>query len=263
MPGEIAKFSVLIFLSAYFSAQQKNVRTLGGLILPVLLVGLICLAIARQPNLSTAMTVAFLAVAIAFLAGLQWRYLILAVVAGAVGIVYLAIFGDGYQQQRILSFLDPFADAQGDGYQVVQSLLALGTGGVKGVGIGRSVQKTLYLPEPQNDFILSIIGEELGFIGILVMLIVFMLLIWRCMTISAQADDRFGMLVAGGTGLLVGIQVVLNVAVATSSMPPTGIAMPFISYGGNALWIFMGAMGIVLNISRKREPKEEEENRLG
>ena len=157
---------------------------------------------------------------------------------------------DGYRLKRLTSFLDPFQDPLGDGYQVIQSLLALGSGGLFGVGLGRSIQKTLYLPEPQNDFIFAIIGEELGYIGCLALIACYMILIWRGTHISLNAPDMFGTLLAAGITIMLALQVVLNIAVVTSSMPPTGITLPFISYGGNALMLFMGSMGILLNISR-------------
>ena len=152
--------------------------------------------------------------------------------------------------KRVMSFLDPFADPLNTGYQVVQSLMALGSGGLFGLGLGKSIQKNLYLPEPQNDFILAIIGEELGFLGIIILMICFMVLIYRGILTAVRAPDRFGMLVASGITIMLGVQVLLNVAVVTSSMPPTGVTLPFISYGGNAMWLFMGSMGILLNISK-------------
>ena len=153
--------------------------------------------------------------------------------------------------KRVTSFLDPFADPRGAGYQVVQSLLALGSGGLFGKGLGRSVQKTLYLPEPQNDFIYAIIGEEIGYIGLLLLLLAYLLLIWRCVHISMNAPDLFGTLLGSGITIMLAVQVIMNVMVVTSMLPPTGIILPFISWGGNALLIFMGAMGIMLNISRQ------------
>ena len=136
------------------------------------------------------------------------------------------------------------------GWQVVQSLLAMGTGGLTGLGLGNSIQKNLYLPEPQNDFILAIIGEELGFVGILSLMIVYMILIWRGCHVAMNAKDYMGMMMAAGITIMIGIQVVINIAVVTSSFPPTGVILPFVSYGGNALMIFMGAMGILINISK-------------
>ena len=147
-------------------------------------------------------------------------------------------------------FWDPFQDALGEGYQVAQSLLALGSGGLFGVGLGKSVQKNLYLPEPQNDFILAIIGEELGFIGIILLLALYCCFLWRGVHVAINAPDQFGLLLASGIVLMVGIQVFLNIAVVTASMPPTGINLPFISYGGNALLMFMFSAGVLMNISR-------------
>jgi cell division protein FtsW len=143
----------------------------------------------------------------------------------------------------------------GSGYQVVQSLYALGSGGLFGVGLGKSIQKNLYLPEAHNDFILSIIGEELGFVGILVLFLSYLLLLWRGIHIAINAKDMYGTLMASGVTMMMGIQLVLNVATVTSVMPPTGITLPFISYGGNAIWMFMIAMGLLINISRYKPPK--------
>ncbi len=186
-----------------------------------------------------------------FVAGLELKWLGFAVIAGGAAGVFLVFSdSDGYRLARAVSFLKPFADPLGDGYQVCQSLLALGSGGLLGVGLGKSIQKNLYLPEPQNDFIIAIIGEELGFVGILILMAAYMVLIWRCIHVCINAPDRFSMLLASGITAMLAIQVILNIAVVTSSMPPTGVILPFVSYGGNALLIFTGAMGIMLNISR-------------
>lgn len=250
MPGELAKPAIIVFASAYFATNMKRAATLRGMLPIIGVAGLMFVLIYLQPNLSTALTVVIIAAGIIFLSGMPWKVVIGAVILGVAGVLVIIIGGGSYQFQRLTSFLDPFSEAQGDGFQVVQSLLALGTGGFTGLGLGKSVQKNLYLPEAQTDFILSVIGEELGFLGILFLLVLFVLLIWRTMYIGMNAADRFGTLVCGGVAVMTGIQVIFNVAVVTSSMPPTGVAMPFISYGGNALWIFMGLYGIVLNISR-------------
>ena len=250
MPGEITKLVIIILCATYFSRDMKRAGNLIGILPIVIYTVVCCLLIVKQPNLSTAITVFLIAVGIAFVAGLQWRYIVLMFLGIGGGTFYLLKINDGYWHDRMASFLDPFADALGDGFQVVQSLLALGTGGLWGKGLGQSIQKNLYLPEPQNDFILAIIGEELGFIGIGVLLLLFVIMVWRIFYISLQSKDNFGMLLGSGVGIMIGVQVILNVAVVTSSMPPTGIALPFISAGGNALWIFMGLIGIVLNISR-------------
>ena len=252
MPGEIAKLAIIIFVAWFLSRDLRRIHDLFRGILPLLmLAGLTGLLIMKQPNMSTAMTIVMIVVAMMFVAGLDWIYVI-----GAVGLVVAAgvylIFADGgYRLQRFTSFLDPFADPLGDGYQVCQGLMALGSGGFLGRGLGKSIQKNLYLPEPQNDFILAIIGEELGYIVFLILMLVYLFLIWRGIQIILGAPDRFGMLLGSGIVMMIGIQVLLNVAVVTSSMPPTGVTLPFISYGGNALWLFMGSMGILLNISRQ------------
>ncbi len=250
MPGEVAKFVIIVLCATYFSRDTKRAGKLLGLLPIVIYTVVVCFLIVKQPNLSTAITVFLIAVGIAFVAGMQWRYVILMFAGIAGGTFYLIEIDKGYWHDRMASFLDPFADALGDGFQVVQSLLALGTGGLWGKGLGQSIQKNLYLPEPQNDFILAIIGEELGFLGIAALLIVFTIMVWRIFYISLQSKDNFGMYLGSGVGIMIAVQVILNVAVVTSSMPPTGIALPFISAGGNALWIFLGLIGIVLNIGR-------------
>lgn len=266
MPGEVAKIGVIIFCAAYLSVSPKRILSFKQGILPmVVLMGVFGGIIMKLPNLSTALTVVGIIAGIMFLAGLQWRWIIGAGILGTTGIGAIIAFGDkiggSHWKKRFISFLDPFADELGDGYQVVQSLLALGSGGLFGKGLGNSIQKNLYLPEPQNDFILAIIGEEIGLIGLLILLAVYVLLIWRCFHVCMNAKDSFGMLLTGGITIMLGLQVILNVAVVTSSMPATGIALPFISYGGNSLWIFMGAMGMVLNVSRQSVTSVSEVNK--
>lgn len=253
MPGELAKFSMIIFTSMYFSKDMRRAKRFNDLVVLAVIMAVVCLLIMKQPNLSTALTVAIITIGITFVAGLPWGYvfaMVIVLFAGLAGVATLGL-GHGYQKNRMTSFLDPFAQAQGDGFQVVQSLLALGTGGLGGVGIGRSVQKTLYLPEPHTDFILAIIGEELGFVGVALLMVVFLLIVWRCFHVCVNSKDKLGMLISAGVGIMIGVQVILNIAIITSSMPPTGVALPFISYGGNSLWIFMYLIGVVLNISRK------------
>lgn len=258
MPGEIAKICVILFVAWFLCRDVKKVNRFGSGVLPLfLLCGILGGLIMLQPNMSTAITVVGIIIAMMFIAGLRLFYFVGMMAAGVTAAVALVFVGGGYRLARAASFMDPFKDSLGDGYQVVQGLLALGSGGLFGVGLGKSVQKNLYLPEPQNDFILAIIGEELGFVAVLILLGVYLFLIARGIKIALNAPDRFGLLVASGITMMIGIQVLLNVAVVTSSMPPTGVTLPFISYGGNALWLFMGSMGILLNISRQT-PKERE-----
>lgn len=252
MPGELAKVGMILFTTGYFSRHPKWSTNFWKGVMPVVAVaGIYGGLIMLQPNMSTAFTVVLIAGGMLLVAGIKWSHVgILAIAAGAAGVGFIFMDSDGYRYNRFMSFLDPFADALGNGWQVVQSLLALGTGGLTGLGLGNSVQKNLYLPFAQNDFILAIIGEELGFIGIFCLIVVYLVLIWRGCHVAMNAGDYTGMMLAAGITMMVGIQVVINIAVVTSCMPPTGIILPFISYGGNALLIFMAAMGILINISK-------------
>lgn len=250
MPGELAKPAVAIFAASFLSKKPNRIKDFKFGVLPLygvmlLVAGLIML----QPNLSTAITVCGIVVFIMIAAGMKGSHLGLTVLLMAVGCIGLIVV-EPYRLKRMTSFLDPFADALGDGFQVVQSLLALGSGGLFGVGIGKSIQKTLYLPEPMNDFIFSIIGEEIGFIGCILLMLIYIVLIWRGIHIALNAKDMFGTLLATGITSMIAIQVILNIAVVTSSMPPTGVSLPFVSWGGNSLAIMMACAGILVNISK-------------
>lgn len=250
MPGEVAKVCAIVFVAWYLSKDGSRIRSLTRGVLPLFaLTGVYFGMIILQPNMSTAITVSGIIVGMMFVAGLNLFYLFAVAGLGGAGAFGL-ILAEPYRLKRLVSFLDPFKDAQNTGYQVVQSLLALGSGGVFGVGLGKSIQKTLYLPEPQNDFIFAIIGEELGYVGCILLIIAYILLIWRGCHIALNAPDLFGTLLASGITIMLAIQVILNIAVVTSSMPPTGVVLPFVSYGGNALLLFLGSMGVLLNISR-------------
>lgn len=252
MPGEVAKICAILFAAKFLSDKPGRIRSFQDGVLPMaILAGAYFGLIMKQPNMSTAITVGAIVVGIMFVAGLNIAYLVGIGGIGCLGVLAL-IFAPGgeYRLKRMTSFLDPFADPLGTGWQVTQSLMALGSGGLFGVGLGKSIQKTLYLPEPQNDFIFAIIGEELGYIGCVILIAVYVVLIWRCAHIALNAPDLFGMLVASGITIMLAVQVMMNIAVVTSSMPPTGIILPFVSFGGNALLLCMASMGIMLNISR-------------
>lgn len=259
MPGELAKICAILFVAFYLSSDQTRARSFKSGVLPLMGIGALYFGlIYMQPNLSTAITIFMIIVTMLFVAGAKiWHLFAVAGVGVLAGL--FAIFVDpdgGYRLARVTSFLNPFADPLGGGYQVVQSLYALGSGGLFGVGLGKSIQKNLYLPEAHNDFILAIIGEELGFIGIMALLCCYIFLIWRAAHIAMNAPDLYGTLIASGVAMMLGIQVLLNVATVTSSMPPTGITLPFISYGGNAIWMFMAAMGLLISISRHSRIQE-------
>ncbi len=260
MPGEIMKTCIILFFAWYLSVKPDRIRRPGPLLLcagiAVLSFGLIF----KQPNLSTALIVFALAALMMFMAGLSWGLIGVAAIGGAGGIAGLFILkGAEYMKDRILGFWDPWADSLGDFYQVCQGLLAMGSGGFLGVGLGNSVQKAFYLPEPMNDFILAIIGEELGFVGIFVLMAAYLLLVYFIFNVAVKAKDRFGMLLAGGVGIHLGLQVILNIAVVTASAPPTGVALPLVTLGGNATALFMAELGIVYNISKQTKQSDLQE----
>lgn len=251
MPGEIAKMGMIFFVAWFYSENTKKIQSVTRGIVPVLAVmGVFALLIIKQPNLSTAITLCGIVVVMMLVAGMRWAYVIGVGILGVIGILCLIIFSGGYWMERFTTFTHPFDYEATSGYQIVQGLQALGSGGLFGVGLGKSVTKSLYLPYPHNDFILAIIGEETGYIGILLLLVLYCLFIWRGAKIALKCRDEFGLLLASGIFLMVAIQVVLNIAVVTSSMPATGVNLPFVSYGGNALMIFMFMSGVLMNISR-------------
>lgn len=255
MPGEIAKITLILYLSGILAKSPRMLEDIWGVAGVVFATGIYAALILKQPNMSTAATVVFIAGGLMLVAGAKiWQLFLLAGLGFAGGIAL--IFSSEYRHDRFLSFLDPFADSLGNGFQAVQSLLALGTGGFFGQGLGNSVQKYLYLPEPQNDFITAIIGEEIGFVGLILLMAVYLLLIWRGCKAAMNAPDLYGMMLATGISVMIGVQVCINIAVVTSSMPPTGVILPFVSYGGNALMLLMGLMGILWNVTRQSEKKE-------
>ena len=249
-PAEIAKFATIIITAKFIEKRYDYMKSLTKGVLPILLVpGLFFALIMLQPNMSTAGTIILVTFVMIFVAGLNMKFVI-AMFGSGVGLFLLLALTSEYRLKRILSFLDPFQDPLGNGYQVIQGLYALGSGGLFGMGLGKSQQKWFYIPEPQNDFIFAIIGEELGLIGCAVVIMLFVILVYRCVRIALNGTDIFKCMVVLCIGAQIGIQAALNIAVATSSMPVTGVALPFISYGGTSLIIFMSAVGIVLNISK-------------
>lgn len=249
MPAEVTKVACILFFSLALEKNKERLNQLSVLSIYVGLIGLQVFLIMKQPNMSTAIIVAGIMGVMIFVAGLYWRYTIAIVgLAGVAG--WLMVQNASYRMSRWTSFLDPFKYKTDESWQVIQSLYALGTGGVRGVGIGMSTQNKLYIPEPQNDFILATVGEELGLIGTVGLLLLFLLLLYRCVKISMNAPDTFSLLLGTGVTAMLGLQTLMNYAVATSSMPATGVTLPLISYGGTSLMITLGAIGIMLNISK-------------
>ena len=253
-PSEIAKVAVVIYFSDSISKKKDQMRSFRYGILPyaiwlVVLGGLVGL----EPHLSGAILIMGVGAALMLVGGINWAWVIGAV--GAAGAaMYLVLFVIGYNTSRITYWLNPWADAQGAGWQLSQSLMTIGSGGLWGVGLGKSRQKFLYLPEEHNDFIFAIICEELGLIGASIIMLLFAALILRGYWIALHARDRFGSLLVVGITTLVAMQTFLNIGVVTGLLPTTGISLPFFSYGGTALSIQLAEMGIVLSVSRQMRP---------
>lgn len=249
MPAEVSKIASIMFFAFMLEKNKHRLNHIGILSVYIGLMGIQFYLIMKQPNMSTATILIGITGSILFVAGLSWRYIVPVIISG-IGIFWYFVNSADYRLDRWMSFIDPFKYKNDEAWQVIQSLYALGTGGVRGVGIGLSTQNKLYIPEPQNDFILATIGEELGLIGTVGLLIVFLLLVYRCVKIAMNAPDTFSILMATGIIAMISLQFIMNYAVATSSMPATGVTLPFISYGGSSLVMTMGAVGILLNISK-------------
>ena len=250
MPGEIAKPAVIFFASWYLSRSQERTESLVRGTLPMWGLMAVCGGlVVLQPNLSTAITICAIIFMIMIASGTKlWQIGLTAGIAVAAAVALIIV--EPYRLERMKTLFDPFADAQGSGFQSVQSLLAIGSGGLTGVGLGESIQKMLYLPEPMNDFIFSIIGEELGFIGCILLMALYAVFVWRGTKIAIECKDNFGTLVAAGITFMVAFQVVVNIGVVTNTFPNTGVSLPFISWGGNSLAIMMACSGILVNISK-------------
>lgn len=252
MPSDLIKLGSIIFFAAYLSNKKDRIPTLlYGTIPALMIIGISCGLIYFQKDLGTTVTLAGTMMAMFFIAGMRLSHLF-ALGAGACGFLYLAITSEGneYRLERVTAFLDPFADKLDTGWQAVQSLYAIGSGGLFGLGLGKSRQKFFYIPESYNDFIFSIIGEELGFLGALLVMLLLLIVIWRGIVIALKVEDRFGCFLATGITALIAIQSLIHIAVVTSSIPTTGITLPFVSYGGTSLVMNMASIGILLNISR-------------
>ncbi len=250
-PSEIAKLAVIIMLALFLSANHKYLKKpVRGILIPVIIIGIPAGLILLEPHLSGTILVLAVGVAMMIVAGCNMGWIGALSAVGGAGLVAVAMTVP-YMKSRVDIFLNPGSDPQGAGYQILQSLYAIGSGGLTGQGIGQSRQKYLYVSMPQNDFIFSIVAEELGFIGCLIILAIFVLLIYKGFAIAMRCHDRFGSLMVFGITTRLAVQVLLNMAVITNSIPVTGIALPFFSSGGTALVMQMIEMGIVLAVSRK------------
>ncbi len=248
-PSELAKYSFALFAAAYFAKNYKKVKTVRG-VLPVLAVGLgFCLLIIIEPNMSITMCVGLLMLGIIFLSGTNLKTFLVIIIPCAVAVPLLIIF-EPYRLQRLSAFIDPWASPKDEGYQLIQSLYALGNGGMFGTGLFKSTQKYRFLPFAESDFILAIMGEELGFLGLVLFFAVCGFIVFRGIRIAKNCKDRFGFLLAAGFTLVYGIQVAINALVVSGAIPPTGLPLPLISSGNTSLIITMASMGVLYNISR-------------
>lgn len=248
-PSEIAKFAFIVVAASLLSKNAEKVKTFKG-ILPVLILGgVFCVLIILEPNMSITICMALLIVVMLFVGGARLKhFLILSVPAVLAVILLIAV--EPYRLKRLIAFVDPFASSKDEGFQLVQSILGISLGGFFGSGIFNSRQKYLFLPFSESDFIFSIIAEEVGFVGSLFVIVLFILLFVVILNIAKRAKDRFGFLLAMGIGSLIIIQVLLNIAVVTGLVPPTGLPLPFISSGSTSIMIFMSMLGIVQNIHK-------------
>lgn len=253
-PSEIAKFAIVILFSTLIAANQKLMNNWKFILFLFGVLGFTCVLVVLEPHLSATLLIAAIGVVLIYIGGLN-RKVVIAGIVLAVAVVVLVIITQStgfisYGADRIKYWLDPWADATDEGFQTIQSLLAIGSGGILGRGIGQSRQKYLWVPEPHNDFIFSIVCEELGLVGAVLIIILFALLVWRGFTIAMRATDKFGSMLAIGLTFQVGLQAMLNIWVVTNTIPNTGISLPFFSYGGTSLLILLAEMGIVLSVSR-------------
>ncbi|MBE3577712.1 MAG: putative lipid II flippase FtsW [Limnochordales bacterium] len=252
-PSELAKLGLILFLAAWLDRRRDMITSFwSGYLPPLLLTGLLFGLVMLEPDLGTGITLGAIAMVMLFATGASgWHILLTGFLA--IPVVALLIWIEPYRLRRIMGFIDPWADPLDSGFQTIQSLLAVGSGGLFGTGLGQSRQKYFYLPEQHTDFIFGIVGEELGFLGAVLVVLFFFILCWRGLRAALRAPDFFGMALATGLTALIGVQAFLNMGVVTGLLPVTGITLPFLSYGSSSLVVTLAAVGILLNISRQGE----------
>ncbi len=251
-PSEFTKIALILFISTLMTSTRNAASHGKTLLLALVVLGISCGLILLQPDMGTTVAIGSTIMLVIFVAGMKLSHIV-----GLASLVIPAtvalIFSEEYRRKRFLSFLNPWEDHLESGYQVIQSLYALGPGGLVGAGLGRSRQKFFYLPEPHNDFIFAVIGEELGFIGASTVIVLFFIFIWRGLKTAMGSPDLFGTLMATGITTMVGLQAFMNIGVVTAFIPVTGINLPLISAGGSSLFLTMSAVGILLNISKHNQ----------
>jgi len=254
-PAEILKFSFISYLATWLSRNQNRSQSFSKGFLPFLIIsGITAFILLLQPATSTTFIILFTSLTVYFSAGAKFRFVFGAIGIGLIVAILFVLFipKTDYRYQRFLSFLNPQADPLGKGYHLNQALIAIGSGGLTGVGYGQSTSKINYLPEPIGDSIFAVIAEELGFIGSIFLIFLFIMLVWRSFFIGRKAPDLFSRCFAFGFGALIGIQAFVNIAAISGVIPPTGVPLPFISFGGTALAVYLTMAGVLVNISKYR-----------
>jgi cell division protein FtsW len=249
-PSELAKIAVIFFIAALLERRMDRIDEPSYALLPIgIVVGGVVGLILAEPDLGTAVSVLMIAAVMIFAAGVSYRY-VLGLFLASLPALYFLLMTSPYRRRRVTAFLNPWADPLGDGFQMIQSMIAVGTGGIFGRGLMAGVQKLFYLPEPHNDFIFSVIAEELGLVGATVLLVCFSVVTWRGLRTALRAPDRFGAFLAIGLTTMVAFQAFFNISVVLGLLPTKGIPLPFVSYGGSSLLINLVGMGILLNVSQ-------------
>ena len=257
-PSELVKLAMVIFLARYMSSPGYSTESFGSFVKPILIMAVFQLVFLKQPDFGSTMSLAFLTFAMLFISGMRLRY-IASVLVLALPVVYKLVM-EPYRLRRITSFLDPWKDPLGSGFQLVQSFISLGSGGVAGLGLGESKQKLSFLPASHTDFIFCLVGEELGLIGASVLIALFIFLFIKGISIASRSNDKFVCYLAYGLTLMISLQALINFAVVTGLVPTKGLPLPFLSYGGSALLVNMAAVGILLKISKGEDEKVEAED---
>ena len=253
-PSELAKLSAIFFMAAILERRMDRIDEVGYALVPIgLVVAMLAGLILAEPDMGTAMTLIIIAATMVFAAGLSYRYVV-SVILGGLPVAYLVLMSASYRRRRLLAFWNPWSDPLGDGFQIIQSLIAVGAGGIFGRGFMAGVQKLFYLPEPHTDFIYAVIGEEFGLIGTTVVLLCFVVIAWRGLRVAIHAPDRFGSFLAIGLTTMMAVQAFVNISVVLGMMPTKGIPLPFVSAGGSSLVISLLGMGILLNVSQHAAP---------
>jgi len=249
-PSELAKLSLIIYLSDILTRKQVRIKDFFKGFLPsAIAAGCVILLVLLQPDLGTAIAVSVITGILFFVAGIDLRNILVSLLA-MLPVLYIAIFRVAYRRRRILAFLNPWQDPRGVGFQIIQSFLALGSGGLLGVGLGQSRQKLFYLPESHTDFIISIIGEELGIVGTVSVMILFILFLWQGMKVSFNSEDLFGKFLSLGIVSMITLEALINIGAGTGAIPTKGLPLPFISYGGTSLMFHIASVGLLLNIAK-------------